>query len=157
MDIKIKSTKRCDSRTLAPGQNVDPEVVKEDTLLHIDAVKSCGDFLCDRITKQFARHDHTKLGGYLPLFTQAINSRLTGDQFKELKWWQIHLTERHHLNDKVPENVNLIDVLEMISDCVSAGMARTGKVYDVTLDGATLEKAFKNTVELIKKNIKVEE
>lgn len=42
--------------------------------------------------------------------------------------------------------MNLIDVLEMICDCVSAGT-----VYDVTLSNET----FKNTVKLIKDNIEV--
>ena len=59
------------------------------------------------------------------------------------------------MNDKVPKDVNLIDVLEMICDCVSAGLARTGEVYDVTLSGETLQKAFKNTVDMLIKNIKV--
>ena len=156
MKIIIKETKRCDTRALPPGTIVTDEDVREDTLLHIDAVKSCGAFLCDRITKQFARHDHTKLGSYLPLFTTAINSHLKDNEFKKLKWWQIHLTERHHLGDRVSKDVNLIDVLEMICDCVSAGKARTGDVHPIALSPEILTQAFANTVGLIEDKIKVE-
>ena len=36
-----------------------------------------------------------------------------------------------------------------------AGMARTGKVYDDSLDPKILEKAYKNTVNLLKSQIRV--
>lgn len=153
--IQIQETKKADTRTLKPGDILSEKDVKRDTELHIEAVELCGDFLCDKIKKQFKEHDHTKLGEYLPAFTKALSTGFKGKEFKEQDWWQIHLTERHHLNDKVPEDVNLIDVLEMICDCVSAGMARTGTVYDVTLSNETLKKAFENTVKLIKDNIEV--
>ena len=155
--IQIQETKKADTRALdlEKGERLKQSDVKCDTELHIEAVKLCGDFLCDKIKEQFKAHDHTKLGEYLPAFTKALSTGFKGKEFKGLDWWEIHLTERHHLNDKVPEDVNLIDVLEMICDCVSAGMARTGTVYDVTLSNETLKKAFKNTVKLIKDNIEV--
>ena len=153
--IKIQETKHCDTRALKPGQLLNEKVVENDTKLHIEAVKLCGEFLCEKIKEQFAQHDHTKLGEYLPAFTKALSTGFKGKEFKNQDWWQIHLTERHHLNDRVSEDVNLIDVLEMICDCVSAGMARTGEVYDVTLSEETLTKAFNNTVELIKSKIEV--
>lgn len=153
--IQIQETKKADTRTLKPGDILSEKDVKRDTELHIEAVELCGDFLCDKIKKQFKEHDHTKLGEYLPAFTKALSTGFKGKEFKGQDWWQIHLAERHHLNDKVPENVNLIDVLEMICDCVSAGMARNGTVYDATLSNETLKKAFENTVKLIKDNIEV--
>ena len=153
--IQIQETKKADSRTLKPGDILSEKDVKRDTELHIEAVELCGEFLCDKIKKQFKEHDHTKLGEYLPAFTKALSSGFKGKEFKEQDWWEIHLTERHHLNDKVPEDVNLVDVLEMICDCVSAGLARTGEVYDVTLPDKVLKDAFKNTVEMLKKNIEV--
>ena len=154
--IKIQETKHCDTRALKDGEKLTEEAVKHDTELHIEAVEKCGDFFCDKIKEQFKKHDHTKLGEYLPAFTEALSSGFKGKEFKEQDWWEIHLTERHHLNDKVPEDVNLVDVLEMICDCVSAGMARTGEVYDITLSEKTLKKAFENTVTLLKKNVEVE-
>lgn len=155
--IQIQETKKADTRALdlEKGERLKQSDVKRDTELHIKAVELCGAFLCDKIKEQFKEHDHTKLGEYLPAFTEALSTGFKGKEFKEQDWWKIHLTERHHLNDSVPEDVNLIDVLEMICDCVSAGMARTGKVYDVTLSSETLKKAFDNTVQMMKDNIEV--
>ena len=47
------------------------------------------------------------------------------------------------------------DVIEMIIDCVCAGLARTGEVYEIKIDSAVLEKAVQNTVDLLIKCIKV--
>ena len=45
----------------------------------------------------------------------------------------------------------------MISDCVCAGMARSGEVRDSEISTEILEKAVKNTVKLITEHIHVEE
>lgn len=153
--IEIKETKHCDSRALNPGEKLTEEAVKHDTELHIEAVEKCGDFICEKIKSQFSEHDHTKLGEYLPAFTEALSSGFKGKEFKEQDWWEIHLKERHHLNDKVPDDVNLIDVLEMICDCCVAGMARTGEVYGLKISNEVLKKAFDNTSKMLLKEIKV--
>lgn len=64
---------------------------------------------------------------------------------------------RHHLNmeDGVRADVNLIDVLDFIADCVMAGMARSGSVYPLKLSPEVLERAFQNTVELLKGQVVV--
>ena len=77
--------------------------------------------------------------------------------FKENTWWENHRKiHRHHLakEDGIPRDVNLIDVLEYIADCVMAGMARTGQVYPLPSDDF-LKTAFENTVELLKSNVQV--
>ena len=66
-----------------------------------------------------------------------------------------HMTERHHLNDSVPEDVNLIDVLEMVIDCTVAGLARSGNVYPITISPEVLQKAVENTSNLIINNTKI--
>lgn len=65
---------------------------------------------------------------------------------------------RHHLlaEDGVPVDVNLIDVLDMITDCVMAGMGRTGEVYPLNIKPKVLMDAFQNTVELLKSQVVVE-
>ncbi len=55
--------------------------------------------------------------------------------------------------DGIREDVNLIDVLDFIADCVMAGMARSGSVYPLKLDAVILERAFQNTVEALKSNV----
>jgi hypothetical protein len=52
-------------------------------------------------------------------------------------------------------DVNLIDVLDMICDCVMAGMARSGSVYPLNIKPEVLMTAFQNTVELLKANVTV--
>ncbi len=65
--------------------------------------------------------------------------------------------ERHHLDDRVPDDVNLLDVIEMVVDCVVAGMARTGEVYPIELSNDILQKALNNTKELLIKHTKVQD
>ena len=67
-------------------------------------------------------------------------------------WWDRHRSlNRHHLTlaDGVPADVNLIDVLDYIADCVMAGMARSGSVYALSLPPELLATAFQNTVNLL--------
>jgi hypothetical protein len=80
--------------------------------------------------------------------------------FKRTTWWDNHRkVNRHHLlqADGVPTDVNLIDVLDMIADCVMAGMARSGSVYPLNIKPEVLMTAFQNTVDLLKSQINVEE
>ena len=59
--------------------------------------------------------------------------------------------------DGVPEDVNLIDVLDMIADGVMAGAARSGveKVYKPDLPEAVLRRAFDNTFALLLAQVRV--
>ena len=58
-------------------------------------------------------------------------------------------------DDGIPADVNLIDVLDFIADCVMAGMARSGSVYPLQLPPELLARAFQNTVDLLKSQIVV--
>jgi len=62
-----------------------------------------------------------------------------------------------NMADGVPADVNLLDVLEHITDCVMAGMARSGSVTPLCLPDEVLQKAFANTVELLKSRVVVGE
>lgn len=79
--------------------------------------------------------------------------------FFDGEWSKIHyeVLERHHLKRHCPDDVNMLDVIEMICDCVAAGMARSGEVYDVDIPAEVLTKAVKNTVDLLKREIEVVE
>lgn len=64
-------------------------------------------------------------------------------------WFKGHIkVSRHHLQ-ALPDDVNLIDILEMISDVVTANMSKLSKGVSITVDPATLEKAVTNTVKLL--------
>ena len=77
--------------------------------------------------------------------------------FKDMGWFKKHLTERHHFNDRCPEDVDLIDVLEMVIDCTVAGLARTGEVFPITISPDILQKAVDNTSKLIIDSVEVED
>ena len=64
---------------------------------------------------------------------------------------------RHHIDkeDGIPDSVDLVDVIEHIVDCVMAGMARSGEVYDLQLPADVLERAFQNTVQLLTENVQL--
>lgn len=152
--IVIRKTNRCDTRTLAPGAVVTEEAAKKDTLYHIEAVKKCGNAFIKLIKEQFSHHDYTKLGDHLSEFTLGLNKGFDSPEMD--KWYEMHVTtERHHLIKHIPADVNLVDVLEMLCDCCSAGMARTGKVYDVDVPDEVLRLAVKNTVNMIISSIEV--
>jgi hypothetical protein len=48
-------------------------------------------------------------------------------------------------------------VLEHIVDCVAAGLARSGEVRPVELSDELLQKALRNTVELVQNMTELEE
>ena len=108
--------------------------------------------ISNMIIEQGQNHDWTKIK-YFDSFYKDISSGKVGKEFFKLDWWQIHRTERHHLNDRVPEDVNLIDVIEMLCDCVIAGIARTGDVYPIILTNDLLQKAVQNTVDMLINNV----
>ena len=150
--IVIKRSKNADTRS-AEGQ-VSKEELTANTQSHIRDVKAVGYWLSLKLKESVLNHDHTKLE-YMDEFHKDFTSGKQGQPFKELPWWQKHMTERHHLNDSVPEDVNLIDVLEMVIDCTVAGLARSGEVYDITIPEDVLKQAINNTSKMIIENTEV--
>jgi len=151
-------TRSCDSKEVTRLQ------LGKSSFRHIEDVDCALSFLekelCNRGHHASANggnhgiyHDHDKLSdldGFHRDFV-AANDR----PFIEGEWYKNHLkANRHHIDkpEGVPEDINLIDVLEHIADVVMAGMARTGEVYPVNLSHKILQKAVDNTVELLKQN-----
>jgi len=149
--IKIKKSKTADTRS-CDFSKVTKDQLFESSIQHINDVKLGLEFIKRELTYIASMHDKDKLTDIDHFHSDFI----TG--FKEHGWWDNHKKiNRHHLMDVVPTDVNLFDVLEMIVDCVMAGMGRTGKIYPFDLKPDVLLKAFNNTVELLKSQIKVEE
>ena len=154
MEDKIKIVRSPNADTRSAVGDVTKEELLNQTLSHILDVQNVGQWLAEKLKDQVAEHDHTKID-YIDEFYQDFVSGKQGAEFKVLPWWQKHMTERHHLNDSVPEDVNLIDVLEMVIDCTVAGLARSGEVYDITIPNEVLVKAINNTKDLIINNTEV--
>jgi hypothetical protein len=149
--IKIKKSQTADTRT-CDFANVSKETLLASSHQHINDVRSALAFFGNVMLDLSARHDHDKISDIDGFHRDFV----TG--FKQTTWWDNHRkVNNHHLNmaDGIRDDVNLIDVLDYIADCVMAGMARSGSVYDITLPDDVLQKAFKNTTELLKRNVKV--
>lgn len=150
--ITIRKSPTADTRT-CDFTKVTKEQLEASSKQHINDVRQALDFFSDKLIDAAMVHDWTKL----KQLDQFHADFLTG--FKQTAWWDAHRKqERHHLGqlDGVREDVNLIDVLEYISDCVMAGMARSGSVYEITIDAMVLAKAFKNTVVMLAKEVHVD-
>lgn len=119
--------------------------------LHKEDVKNILFEVSNFIKEIGINHDWTKKEyeeQFYKEFTESL--RNNGDFSDDSKWYQNHIRqERHHINSYVHEDVDLFDVLEMISDCVAAGLARSGSVRKVKIDKDVLYKAFENTCSLI--------
>lgn len=141
--IDIVKSPNADSRSAK--ENLTKEDLTRSTELHQQDVRKGCEFLADLLMKAASIHDHTKIENMDDFF-----AAITGTSVKDSQWYHDHVTgERHHLKSHVPEDVNLIDVLECVVDCTMAGLARSGKVYDIDLDPAILSLAVQNTSKLI--------
>jgi hypothetical protein len=151
--IEITKSATADTRT-CDFANVSKETLIASSLTHIGDVVKALSFFSSKIFKAAGEHDYDKLTG-IDLFHKEF-----AGGFKETTWWDNHRRiHRHHLAqaDGVPTDVNLVDVLEYISDCVMAGMARSGEVYGLEMTPELLQIAFNNTVQLLKDEVVVVE
>lgn len=149
--IKIQQSKTADTRSCDFAM-VSKETLIQSSVQHISDVAQGMEFISNLITEQAKTHDFDKIEGI-----DSFHSDFIGG-FKNTAWWDNHRkVNRHHLlaEDGVPSDVNLVDVIEMIVDCVTAGMARTGTVYPLDVSPELLVKAFNNTAALLKTNIEV--
>jgi len=149
--ILIKKSETADTRT-CDYSKVSKKQLLRSSVQHIGDVRDAIDFFANALFAAQEAHDEDKI-----LQINAFHADfLTG--FKQTEWWDNHRKiTRHHLlqDDGVPENVNLIDVLEMIADCVMAGMARSGSVYPLEINPDVLMRAFKNTADMLKNQVEV--
>jgi len=151
--IKIKKSPTADSRT-CDWSKVSEKQLLDSSKQHIQDVCMAMDLFQKLIKIAKMNHDHDKVSE-IKWFHHDF---MTG--FEEQTWYKNHKrVNRHHITDEdgCPEDVNLIDVLEYIADCTMAGLARSGKVREITLDEKTLMKAFVNTCKLLEQNVEVED
>lgn len=156
--IFIKKTKNADSRC-AVGKTKKVELL-EDTILHIKAVSSVLNWIGEVLGRMGHNHDWTKLT-YLNEFYSDFSAKQDGDptDFRQMHWYKdIHIVkESHHLDVNPHDDITLFDLMERAADVVTAGMARNGIVFEDNLPPELLVKAYKNTIELLKREIIAED
>ena len=151
--IHIRKNTKADSRTCDVSK-VTKQELDSASGEHITDVRMGIRFLIDYLESAGKLHDydkHTRLDEFYSNFKT---------NFKKHSWLDNHYRiSRHHLevSEGIRDDVNLIDVLECIADCVMAGMARSGKVRPVEIDSKVLVKAVDNTVKLLAEKVKVED
>jgi len=151
--IPIKKSQTADTRT-CDWSKVTKETLLASSYQHIGDVESALEFFRMALEDAKAGHDWDKISGIDGFHADFA----TG--FKQTGWWDNHRrVNRHHIDkpDGIPVDVNLIDVLEHIADCVMAGMARSGSVYEIKLPPELLQRAVTNTVDLLKSQVRVEQ
>ena len=151
--IHIEKSPTADTRT-CDWKTVSEDQLWRASVTHISDVQSGLAWFAEQLERAGQVHDADKL----TRSKQFHADFQTG--FKRHEWWDNHRkVNRHHIDkpDGVPVDVNLIDVLEHIVDCVMAGMARSGSVYDLHLPGDLLETAFQNTAKLLKAQVRVKD
>ena len=154
--IEIKKNPNGDTRTAPKG--ITFEEFQEANDMHIYDVASVMYELSKMVDSAGENHDCTKKSQERMFYRDFVNTQENGDDFTKSEWYSLHTkAERHHLLSCCPEDVNLIDVLEMIVDCTCAGLARSGEVRDLEINAKILEKAVNNTTQLIKSMVKITE
>lgn len=154
--VTIYKNPNGDTRT-AP-KNVSFEEFQEANDMHREDVNQVMYELSKMIDKRGENHDCTKKSQERMFYKNFLSTMNDGTDFVNDEWYQLHIkAERHHLLSHCPDDVNLIDILEMISDCVCAGMARSGEIRDLEIDSDILNRAVQNTAKMIKDMIEVKE
>jgi hypothetical protein len=143
--IKISKSETADTRT-CDFRNVSKETLRQSSAQHIADVQDALHYFAQMLYRAAAVHDVDKITDIDGFHDDFV----TG--FKETSWWERHRSlNRHHLTepDGVPADVNLIDVLDFVADCVMAGMARSGQVRPLEIPDDVLRRAFENTAKLL--------
>jgi hypothetical protein len=153
MTINIKKSATDDTRT-CDYKSVSQEDLLLSSRQHIDDVREGMLFLLHKLVKAAAQHDYTKIQA-IELFHKDF---VTG--FETQDWYSMHKqVERHHIGESTPDgvkdDVNLIDVIEHVVDCVMAGMGRSGSVYPMNVSSEVLQRAVQNTADMLQREIEV--
>lgn len=157
MVVEINKLPNTNSREAKKG-NISFEDFSNETNIHREDVKNVLYFLASKLEEAGDKHDWTKKERERQFYDSFTAAKEKGLDFKKDAWYKYHVTtERHHIASHVAKDINLIDVLEMISDCCCAGLARSGEIRDIEIKPDVLMKAFNDTVQLTKDSIRLDE
>lgn len=132
---------------------------KDANYSHRHDVKELVDRFCKLLENSAKNHDWSKVTEpYESMFYRDMVSTMEERlDFEDGEWAKLHYEEleRHHLRRHVPDDVDLFDVIEMVCDCVAAGMARSGEVRPVEIRDDVFQKALVNTVRILQDQIEL--
>lgn len=148
MPVVIYKNPNGDTRT-AP-KDIVFEQFQEANDSHIADVEAVMDELGAMLCENGEKHDWTKKKYEKMFYNNFLATMNYRADFVSAEWYQLHVnTERHHLLSRCPDDVNLLDVIEMIVDCVCAGKTRSGEIRGLEITPEILERAMRNTVKLV--------
>lgn len=148
MKVVIHKNPNGDTRTAPKG--ITFKQFQEANNSHIMDVTNTMLRVSEMMEEAACTHDHTKKSDEGQFYKDFLSTMNEGTDFVSGKWYQHHVnTERHHLLSRCPEDVNLLDVIEMIVDCVCAGKTRSGEIRGLEITPEILETAMKNMVKLV--------
>lgn len=156
--IKIKRNTNGDSRVAKEKPTFEDFAIANKS--HISDVGNIMYEFGERIKRRAESHDWSKvIEPYQSMFYRDLCNTIDGNlEFMNGEWAKLHYsTERHHLLKNVPDDVDFFDIIEMICDCVAAGLARSGEVRPLELDYTVLCKALENTVKSVEGMCEVED
>lgn len=116
MKITTETTTGADTRSAK--EVVSKEVLLRESRLHRSHVRKAMAAMAAELIDREERHDHTKIDGidgFHGAFTRTMRKEI---EFKDHDWWRLHLTEKRHINYRLHDDADLLDLLEMIADCV---------------------------------------
>lgn len=127
--------------------------------LHRSDVKKLIERFCALLKRSSDRHDWSKIEEpYRSMFYRDMVATMEDRiEFEDGEWYRLHCSklERHHLLTYVPGDVDLFDVIEMVCDCVAAGMARNGEARPLEIADGVFQKALDNTVKILQHEIEL--
>ena len=138
-----------DSRT-APADTTFEEF-RQANVDHVNDVQIVMAMLAAKLNQQAEQHDWTKFA-----FEEEFWKDFHKEDFVNGEWYQEHIhAEKHHPLSYCHKDITLLDILEMVVDCVCAGKTRSGKVRPLEVNEEILKLALQNTVKLIDKMTEV--
>lgn len=148
MKIVIHKNQNGDTRTAPKG--ITFKQFQEANDSHIADVRAVMGEIGTMFCENGEKHDWTKKSNEEQFYKDFVSTINDGTNFVSGKWYQHHVsTERHHLLSRCQEDVNLLDVIEMIVDCVCAGKTRSGEIRGLEITPEILDRAMKNTVKMV--------
>lgn len=148
MKIIIKKNPNGDTRTAK--KDVTFQEFKKANDMHIKDVRKVMNQISNIIVTQGEDHDWTKKSEEELFYKNFLSTMNDGTDFVNDEWYQHHInTEKHHPLSRCHEDINLLDIIEMVVDCVCAGKSRSGSVRELEISDDILKLALNNTVKLI--------